>query len=137
MQATGKLVSPRDPRVAATREHVVRELGHNGYIYRYHGEDGVAGAEGAFILCGFWLAEALAQAGEVSAAEQVFITHAEASNQLGLLAEEIDPGNGALLGNFPQGFSHMGLINAAARIDAAMRLRDEHSGRTPRLPIDL
>jgi len=97
----------------------------------------VSGPEGAFILCGFWLAEALAQAGEVSAAEQVFVKHAEASNQLGLLAEEIDPGNGALLGNFPQGFSHMGLITAAARIDAAMRLRDEHSGRPPRLMVDL
>jgi GH15 family glucan-1,4-alpha-glucosidase len=131
------LVSPKDPLVTATRENVVRELGDRGFLHRYRSDDGVSGREGAFLLCGFWLAEALAQAGEVERAEEVFVRHAESSNQLGLLSEEIDPASGALLGNFPQGFSHMGLINAAARIDAAMRLRDEHSASAPRLATDL
>lgn len=130
------LLSAREPRVEATRNHVVQELGHNGYLYRYRVDDGVGGDEGAFILCGFWLAEALAMAGKVADAEQVFVRHAEASNHVGLLAEEIDPTSGEMLGNFPQGFSHMGLINAAARIDTAMRIRDEHSARAPRLPLD-
>ncbi|RYG63272.1 glycoside hydrolase family 15 protein, partial [bacterium] len=100
---------------------------------RYHGGDGVAGPEGAFILCGFWLAEALALQGRLDEAREVFEAHSEASNHLGLLAEEIDPRNGTLLGNFPQAFSHLGLINAALRIDLGLRLRDEGSPRSPHL----
>ena len=67
----------------------------------------------------------------MGAAEEVFVRHAEASNHVGLLAEEIDPSTGDMLGNFPQAFSHMGLINAAVRIDRAMRLRDEGSPHHP------
>jgi GH15 family glucan-1,4-alpha-glucosidase len=122
-----------DPRLVETVAWVQRELGTGKYMYRYHGEDGVAGPEGAFILCGFWLAEALALQGRLDEAHEVFDAHAEASNHLGLLAEEIDPRNGTLLGNFPQAFSHLGLINAALRIDLGLRLRDEGSARTPHL----
>ena len=96
-------------------------------------DDGVGGPEGAFVLCGFWLAEALAMAGRIEEAQEVFVAHAEGSNHLGLLAEEIDPNTGVLLGNFPQAFSHLGLINAAARIDLALRLRDEGSRKVPHL----
>jgi GH15 family glucan-1,4-alpha-glucosidase len=95
----------------------------------------VGGDEGAFVLCGFWLAEVLAMAGQVDEAQRVFVAHAEASNHLGLLAEEIEPGTQTLLGNFPQAFSHVGLINAAARIDLALRLRDEGSPRVPEVEI--
>ncbi len=74
-------------------------------------------------------------AGQIDEAQRVFVAHAEASNHLGLLAEEIDPRTETLLGNFPQAFSHLGLINAAARIDLALRLQDEDSPRVPEVEI--
>ena len=117
----------------AWRALVRATLTSGPYVYRYHDEDGVAGPEGAFILCGFWLAEALALQGRLDEAREVFAAHAEASNHLGLLGEEIDPATGVLLGNFPQAFSHLGLINAALRIDLGLRLRDEGSARSPHL----
>lgn len=126
---------PKDDRVMRTVEWIRSELGVGPYLYRYRSDDGVGGEEGAFVLCGFWLAEALAMAGRLDEAQEVFVAHAESSNHLGLLAEEIDPGSGALLGNFPQAFSHLGLINAAARIDLALRLGDEGSARVPEVEI--
>ena len=96
----------------------------------------MGGREGAFILCGFWLAEVLAMMGRVEEAQEVFIRHAEITNHVGLLAEEVDPRSGQLLGNFPQAFSHLGLINAAARIDLALRLRDEGSTKRPYFGLD-
>jgi GH15 family glucan-1,4-alpha-glucosidase len=123
-----------DPRLAETVRWVRKELGTGPFLHRYRGNhDGVGGEEGAFILCGFWLAEALALQGRLEEASEVFVAHADASNHLGLLAEEIDPASGALLGNFPQAFSHLGLINSALRIDLALRLRDEGSARAPHL----
>lgn len=122
-----------DPRLSKTLDFVRRELGRGPYLYRYKGDDDVAGEEGAFVLCGFWLAEALALQGRLDEAREVFTAHAEASNHLGLLAEEIDPRDGALLGNFPQAFSHLGLINAATRIDLLLRLRDEGVASAPHL----
>ena len=126
---------PNDERVLRTMDWIRAELGDDPYIYRYRTDDGVGGEEGAFVLCGFWLAEALAMAGEVDEAQRVFVAHAEASNHLGLLSEQIEPRSRALLGNFPQAFSHLGLINAAARIDLALRLRDEGSHRVPEIEI--
>lgn len=122
-----------DPRLVATRQWVQRELGAGPYLYRYRDDDGVGGPEGAFILSGFWLAECLALQGELDQAREVFTAHADAANHVGLLSEELDPQGGALLGNFPQAFSHLGLINAALRIDLALRLRDEGSSRSPHL----
>lgn len=121
----GNFVAADDPRVSATIDAVRSRLGNGPFIYRYHVEDGVGGAEGAFVLCGFWLAEALARAGRLEEAQEVFAAHAEASNHLGLLGEEIDPESGAQLGNFPQAFSHLGLINAAIGIDRELRKRAE------------
>jgi GH15 family glucan-1,4-alpha-glucosidase len=126
---------PSDERVLRTVEWIRAELGAGHHVYRYRADDGVGGEEGAFVLCGFWLAEVLAMAGRIDEAQQVFVAHAEASNHLGLLSEEIEPGSKALLGNFPQAFSHLGLINAAARIDLALRLRDEGSPRVPEVEI--
>ncbi|MGB8330818.1 MAG: glycoside hydrolase family 15 protein [Polyangiales bacterium] len=126
---------PNDPRVLRTVERIQTELGEGPYVRRYRADDGVGGAEGAFVLCGFWLAEVLAMAGRIDEAQRVFVAHAEASNHLGLLSEEIEPRTETLLGNFPQAFSHLGLINAAARIDLALRLRDEGSPRVPEVEI--
>ncbi len=122
-----------DPRLVATVDFVQRELGEGPFLHRYREEDGVGGEEGAFVLCGFWLAEVLALIGRVDEALEVFSAHVDASNHLGLLAEEIDPSSGGLLGNFPQAFSHLGLVNAALRIDRALRIRDEGSHRVPHL----
>ena len=130
------IVPADDPRTLATIDFVKERLSDRGFMYRYHYDDGLSGPEGAFILCGFWLAEALAMAGRLEEAMQVFERHAEASNHVGLLSEEIDPSTGMLLGNFPQGFSHMGLIHAAARIDLGRRLRDERSRRHPILDLE-
>ena len=126
---------PNDERILSTVEWIRAELGDGEYVYRYRADDGVGGDEGAFVLCGFWLAEVLAMAGQIDEAQRVFVAHAEASNHLGLLAEEIDPRTETLLGNFPQAFSHLGLINAAARIDLALRLRDDGSPRVPEVEI--
>ncbi len=118
-------VSADDPRTTRTVEWIRSELGDGPFLHRYRCDDGVGGAEGAFLLCGFWLAEVLAMAGRLDEAQQVFATHVGASNHLGLLAEEYDPTSKAQLGNFPQAFSHLGVINAAHRIHAELRLRDE------------
>jgi alpha,alpha-trehalase len=122
-----------DPRLKSTVSWVRAELASGPYVRRYRDDDGVAGPEGAFILCGFWLAEALALLGQLDEAREVFAAHTAASNHLGLLGEEVDPSTGALLGNFPQAFSHLGLVNAALRIDLGLRLRDEGSARAPHL----
>jgi GH15 family glucan-1,4-alpha-glucosidase len=76
---------------------------------------------GAFLLCTFWLAEALALADQVDRARTVFERAAAFANDLGLLAEEVNAGTGELLGNFPQAFSHIGLVNAAWQISEAER----------------
>lgn len=130
------LLPPDDPRAAATVEFVRERLLDRGFLLRYRQDDGLPGGEGAFILCGFWLVEALALMGRLDEAQEFFVRHAEASNHVGLLSEEIDPGSGVLLGNFPQAFSHMGLIQAAARVDLALRLRDERSRQHPIFRLD-
>mgnify|MGYP006270511087 CR=1 FL=1 len=131
------IAEPNDPLVERTIRFVREELSDHGYIRRYLADDGLDGDEGAFILCGFWLAEALALAGHLDEAQKVFVHHAEAANHVGLLSEEIEPSSNVLLGNFPQGFSHMGLINAAARIDLAIRLQDERTRKHPMFFMDL
>ncbi|MEM9454628.1 MAG: glycoside hydrolase family 15 protein [Myxococcota bacterium] len=126
-------VEPQDPLMVATIARIRDQLGTGPFVHRYRVDDGVGGPEGAFVLCGFWLAEALALQGRLDEAIDVFVAHAEASNHLGLLAEEVDPQNGEQLGNFPQAFSHLGLINAAVRIDLALRMRDEGQDGIPRV----
>jgi GH15 family glucan-1,4-alpha-glucosidase len=127
---------PSDSRVERTRKRVTNELRAGRFLRRYLHSDGIASKEGAFVLCGFWLAEALAMAGEIDEALRVFHDHVHGANHLGLLAEEAMPDTGAALGNFPQAFSHLGLIQAATRIDLALRLRDEGAERSPRHSID-
>jgi GH15 family glucan-1,4-alpha-glucosidase len=111
---------PDDPRVVATLEATERELtGPGGLVYRYRAPDGLAGEEGTFLLCSFWLAEAWARAGRPGRAREIFRRAVSHRNDVGLLSEEVDPGNGMLLGNFPQAFSHIGLVNAAWAIARA------------------
>jgi alpha,alpha-trehalase len=111
-----------DPRVCATIDAIEDRLTDaDGLVYRYRAHDGLEGEEGTFLLCTFWLAEALARSGQLNRARDVFERAARHVNDVGLLAEEIDPTTGAQLGNFPQAFSHIGLINAAWAIDEASR----------------
>ena len=90
-----------------------------GLVYRYRAHDGLEGEEGTFLLCTFWLAQAQALAGEVGRARATFERAVAYANDVGLLAEEVDPASGELLGNFPQAFSHIGLVNAAWAIAQA------------------
>ncbi len=103
-----------DPRVLSTINATEERLvDRRGLVYRYRSHDGLDGDEGAFLLCTFWLAQALAKAGRTARARTVFERAAAFVNDVGLLAEEVDPVSGELLGNFPQAFSHIGLVNAA------------------------
>ena len=103
-----------EPRVLATINATEERLtDERGLVYRYRSHDGLAGEEGTFLLCTFWLAQALARAGRTARARTVFERAAAFVNDVGLLAEEVDPVSGELLGNFPQAFSHIGLVNAA------------------------
>jgi GH15 family glucan-1,4-alpha-glucosidase len=108
------------PQMHATIETIARQLTDtNGLVYRYLTSDGLAGEEGTFLLCTFWLAHAQALAGDVPQASATFERAIAYANDVGLLAEEVDPTTGELLGNFPQAFSHIGLINAAWAITLA------------------
>ncbi len=114
---------PEDGRVQGTIDATLRELTENGLVYRYHTEetpDGVGGGEGAFGLCTFWLVDALALSGRVEEAQAIFEGMLARANDLGLYAEEIDPRSGEFLGNFPQAFTHVGLINAAHYLGQAL-----------------
>jgi GH15 family glucan-1,4-alpha-glucosidase len=106
----------RSPRWARTVATVRSELGHGPYVRRYTGADGLAGEEGAFLACSFWLAEALARTGRVEEASLLMEELVNLVNDVGLYAEEIDPYNGAFLGNLPQALSHLSLISAALAI---------------------
>jgi len=111
-----------DPRVGGTIDAVWRELGRDGFVSRYstaETDDGLAGDEGQFLACSFWLVNALARNGRVPEARDLFERLAALTNDLGLLSEEYDVGRGRLVGNFPQAFSHLTLIGAAYAISQA------------------
>jgi alpha,alpha-trehalase len=111
-----------DARMRATIDATEERLTDGrGLVFRYRTEDGLGGSEGTFLLCTFWLAQALAMAGEADRARAVFERAIAFANDVGLLAEEVDEETGELLGNFPQAFSHIGLINAAWAITEAER----------------
>src|SRR5262249_39336660 len=116
---TGSL--PGDaPRMKATIDATAARLtDERGLVYRYLAHDGLAGEEGTFLLCTFWLAQAQALAGEVDQATATFERAVAAINDVGLLAEEVDARGGEMTGNFPQAFSHIGLVTAAGAIPQA------------------
>ena len=104
-------------RVRATVDCVERRLGHNGLLYRYTGiDDGLPVGEGAFLICSFWLVDNLVLTGQVDRARELFERLLGHANDVGLLSEEVDVASGEALGNFPQAFSHMGLINSAIQL---------------------
>ncbi len=120
MLAITGFLAADDPRMVATIEAIAGRLtDERGLVYRYLARDGLAGQEGTFLLCTFWLAQAQALAGDVEAATATFERAVAAINDVGLLAEEVDPRNGEMIGNFPQAFSHIGLVNAAWAITEA------------------
>ena len=117
---TVEYVAWDDERMLRTVVAVRAELdAGDGLLYRYRRDDGVKGEEGAFLCCSFWLAECLAQAGDLGEARAVFDQAVARSNDLGLFSEEIDPKTGELLGNFPQGLTHLAHIDAAVALSHA------------------
>jgi GH15 family glucan-1,4-alpha-glucosidase len=121
---------PTDPRVRSTVQQIQRRLTRDGLVYRYRTTDGLAGGEGTFTLCTFWLVDALALGGRLDEAHALFERAAGCANDVGLLAEEIDPDSGEQLGNFPQGFSHLALIGAAVNLAKAAAHGAEEQSET-------
>jgi GH15 family glucan-1,4-alpha-glucosidase len=122
---------PGDERVIGTVEAVQRELVEGGLVLRYRPEetpDGLRGGEGTFIVCSFWLVDALTMIGRVDEARELFERLLSLRNDLGLLAEEYDPRAGRQLGNFPQAFSHVGLVNAANNLISAVGAAERRAG---------
>jgi GH15 family glucan-1,4-alpha-glucosidase len=111
---------PHDARVASTIDAVRRELGSGGLLHRYLSEDGLAGDEGVFLLCSFWLAQCLAARGEYEEARAVLRRLEGLANHVGLFPEEYDVNWREALGNFPQAFTHIGYINTVLALQQAV-----------------
>lgn len=112
--------SANHPRMQGTYDFIDRSLGVDGMLYRYvPATDGLPGKEGAFGIASFWAVEYLALADRIAEAGERFEHLLTRSNDLGLYAEEVDPETGAALGNFPQAFTHVGLITAAMALRRA------------------
>ena len=101
----------------ATVRHVRERLGRGDYLLRYDAPDGIEGQEGAFLICSFWLVDALLATGEVDDAERLLDRLLGCANHVGLYPEEIDPASGAFLGNFPQALTHLALIGSACNLE--------------------
>jgi alpha,alpha-trehalase len=122
---------PSDPRTRATVLAIAEELTVNGLVLRYRvdeTDDGLTGEEGTFAICSFWLVSALVEIGELDEARALLEKLLSLASPLGLFAEEIDPRTGRHLGNFPQAFTHLALINATMHV-----IRAE---RTPAIELD-
>ncbi len=117
------LVSSKDPRWRSTLSGIGHQLVDDSLVYRYRVEeaasDGLAGTEGTFCMCSYWYVECLARAGDIQTARLFFEKMHGYSNHVGLFAEEMD-GTGRYLGNFPQAFTHLGLVSAARYLDQAL-----------------
>jgi len=104
---------PNDPRVLRTISAVENALGRGPFLHRYEGDDGVPGPEGAFLLCSFWLVESLAKCGQMERALDHWRTLLDAAGPLLLFSEQFDPAANQPLGNYPQAFTHIGVLRAA------------------------
>ncbi len=119
-----------DPRMQSTVERIRTDLSQNGLVYRYRTNDGLPGKEGTFAVCSFWMVDSLALGGRLQEAHDLFENVLGYSNDVGLLSEEIDAGSGELLGNFPQGFTHLALIRAALDLAKVGKLGAEEAPET-------
>ncbi|HXE51761.1 MAG TPA: glycoside hydrolase family 15 protein [Tepidisphaeraceae bacterium] len=114
-------IDARDPRMLGTVDLIKRKLMRDGFVERYStssGVDGLPGSESVFLICTFWLADNLAMQGKKSEAEELFERVLAISNDVGLLSEEYDPARRRMVGNFPQAFSHVGLVNCARNLSS-------------------
>jgi alpha,alpha-trehalase len=118
-----RVVSAEHPRMVATTAAVAERLSAGGgLLYRYlhqHSPDGIPGDEGAFVLCSFWLVENMARQGHLDKASELYASLCARASTLGLLPEQIDPSSGEFSGNFPQAFSHIGVIAAGVTLARA------------------
>jgi GH15 family glucan-1,4-alpha-glucosidase len=121
-----KFIAPRDPRMLSTIDRTMEKLVSDNLVYRYEldgklaTKDGLTGHEGTFSMCTFWLVDALARAERLDEARFIFEKMLSYANHLGLYSEEISA-TGSALGNFPQAFTHLGLISAALHLDEKLR----------------
>jgi GH15 family glucan-1,4-alpha-glucosidase len=129
---------PSDERVSSTVDAIGRHLMRDGLVLRYdtrRTRDGLKGREGAFLACSFWYADNLVLLGRHREARELFENLLSLRNDVGLLAEEYDTPTGRLVGNFPQAFSHVALINTAHNLARAEKPAEQRSGST-REPIE-
>jgi GH15 family glucan-1,4-alpha-glucosidase len=125
-----RFLPPGDERVRATVEAIATDLNREGFVLRYRVEetdDGLRGEEGAFLICSFWLVSALSEIGERRRARELCERLLATAGWLDLYAEEFDPATGRHLGNFPQAFTHLALINAVSHVIVDER-RDRKDG---------
>lgn len=118
------LIDARDPRFLSTLEKYEEKLVHNGWMFRYVNEDDFGETTSAFTICSFWWAEALALSGQLDKAIALFERIVGHANPVGLFSEDIEPESGRLIGNMPQAYTHVGLINAAMTIGALLQARE-------------
>jgi GH15 family glucan-1,4-alpha-glucosidase len=111
----------RDSKMTATIQRIRQELSKDDLVYRYIVDDGQLGKEGAFTVCSFWMVDCLTRMGKLREAEGLLNQLIKRGNHLGLYSEEIDPETGLALGNFPQAYTHMGLITASVHLEEARR----------------
>jgi alpha,alpha-trehalase len=120
-----RVIDVRHPKMISTVEAITRELGvGEGLLHRYDPEqspDGLEGGEGAFLLCSFWLVDNLAGQGRLDEAGALYESLCGRANPLGLLPEQIDPSTGAFLGNYPQAFSHVGVVSSGINLHRKSR----------------
>ena len=124
--ATLGIVEPKDPRFVSTVRAYERLLTSGGLMQRYRHEDDFGATTSAFTICSFWWAEALAMIGALDEAIALFDRLVAYANPLGLFSEDIEPGTSRLLGNFPQAYTHVGLIHAAITIGELVDARHGH-----------
>ena len=120
-------IPPTDPRMRSTVDRINEQLtDRHGFVYRYRGADGLIGDEATFTLCTFWLVDNIAMQGRVDEARSLFERLLSYSGQLGLFSEEVDATSKMALGNYPQAFTHIALINSAHNLRKAEMIRAEH-----------